>query len=87
MAVASSVTKDMRKEVIVRFEVKGCRYVFRSPNKPNIIYSVQRRTIIEKDLGHILEDIWANGVKAKRVIVYCYAPNLCSSLYAHFSMN
>ena len=42
MAVTATVTKDMRKEVIVRLEMKGCRYVFRSPNKPNIMYSVQR---------------------------------------------
>ena len=84
MVVTATVTKDMRKEVIVRLEMKGCRYVFRSPNKPNIMYSVQRRTTIEKDLGHILEDVRANSVKAKRVIVYCRSLNLCSSLYAHF---
>ena len=84
MAVTATVTKDMRKEVIVKLDMKGCKYVFRSPNKPNIMYSVQRRTTIEEDLGHILEDVRANGVRAKRVIVYCRSLNMCSSLYAHF---
>ena len=79
MAVTATVTKDMRKEVIVRLEMKGCRYVFRSPNKPNIMYSVQGRTTIEKDLGHIPEDVWPTVS-----IVYCRSLNLCSSLYAHF---
>ena len=40
IAVNATVTKDIRKEVIVRFEMKGCRYVFWSPNKPNsVVYS------------------------------------------------
>ena len=84
MAVTATVTKDMRKEVIVKLDMKGSKYVFRSPNKPNIKYSVFRRTTIEDDLGHILEDVRVNGIKANRVIIYCRSLNMCSSLYAHF---
>ena len=56
MTVTATVTKDIQKEVIARLEMKGFRYVFRSPNKPKVMYCnrVQRRTTLEKDLGHIL---------------------------------
>ncbi len=79
-----TVTNEMRKEVIVKLDMKGCKYVFQSPNKANIMYNVCRRSTVEADLGHILDDVRDHGVSANRVIIYCRSLNVCSHLYAHF---
>ena len=84
LAATATVTKEMREDVIKRLDMRECEYIFASPNKPNIMYNVCRRTSPEDDLQFILDDLRQNGIQAKRVIVYCRSLNMCSSLYAHF---
>ena len=62
--------------VIARLDMVGCDYVFKSPNKANIMYIVHRRLCIKSDLCHILEDLSNYGVNAKRVIIYCHSRNV-----------
>ena len=84
LAATATVTKQMREDVIKRLDMEGCKYVCKSPNKPNIMYYVLRQSTIENDLSHILDDLRKNSICANRVIVYCRSLNVCSALYAHF---
>ena len=75
----------MRSDIISQLDIVGCKVVSESPNKPNIYYSVEKRSgDVENDLSFLVKDLAANSVLANRVIVYCRSLNLCASLYAHF---
>ena len=84
MAATATVTKQMRLDVIERLDMKGCEYVYASPNKPNIMYHVRKRTTIMEDLSFLVEDLREHNITTNRVIVYCRSLNMCSSLYAYF---
>ena len=85
LASTATVTDVMRQEVIEKLEMEGCKIVTVSPNKPNIFYSVQKRSgDIEHDLSFIVDDIATHSIKARRVIVYCRSLDMCADLYAHF---
>ena len=84
LASTATVTDIMRKDVIEKLDMDGCKIVSVSPNKPNIFYSVSRRSCIEDDVSFIIDDLAANSIKARRVIVYCRSLDMCADLYAHF---
>ena len=84
VAVTATITSDIRKDVIGRLDMRDCKLVSASPNRPNITYMVTRRTTIEEDLKHVVADLKTNSIDAKRVIIYCRSLNMCSNLYAHF---
>ena len=85
LAATATVTELMRDEIVSQLDIIGCELVSESPNKPNIYYSVEKRSgNIETDLSFIVDDLAKNAVSVKRVIVYCRSLDLCSSLYAHF---
>lgn len=85
LAATATVTEITRDEIISQLDITGCKTVSASPNKPNIFYSVERRSgDMEKDLAFLMDDLAKNSVTAKRVIVYCRSLKLCSSLYVHF---
>ena len=84
LAATATVTDEIRRDVIKQLDIDGCKVIFVSPNKPNIFYSVRKRSTIEDDFSSILDDLSLNAVRAKCVIVYCRSLNMCSALYAHF---
>ena len=85
LAATATVTDVMRGDVIDKLDMSGCKLVSVSPNKPNIIYGVQKRSEnLEDDLSFIVDDLAANSIKANRVIIYCRSLDMCSNLYAHF---
>ncbi len=85
LAAIATVTEAMRSDIISQLDMIGCKVVSESPNKPNMLYSVEKRSgDIDSDLSFVLDDLATNSVSAKRVIVYCRSLNMCSSLYAHF---
>lgn len=86
MALTATVTNVMRKDVIERLDMEGCSVVSASPDRPNILYRVCKRTTLEEDMAHIVQDVRINNIKASRVItcIYCRSLNVCAELYAHF---
>ena len=84
LAATATVTDVIRRDIIRQLDMEGCKIVSVSPNKPNIFYSVRKRSTIEDDFSSILDDLSLSAVKAKRVIVYCRSLNMCSALYGHF---
>ena len=64
MALTATVTREMRKDIIDRLDMNGCVMISASPNCPNIFYAVCKRTTIDEDIGHIIEDVRINKLKS-----------------------
>ena len=84
IALTTTITPEIRADVITRLDMKGCECVSVSPNRPNIFYAVSTRTEIETNFTSLVEDLKLNSVKTNRVIVYCRSHNMCSDLYGFF---
>ena len=84
MACTATATKSVKQEVIDNLEMRGCEFVYTSPDRPNIFYEVQPCTDIETDVQHFVQSLRELANKAPCVIVYCRSLNSCADLYAHF---
>ena len=84
MACTATATKSVKQEVIDNLEMKGCEFVYTSPDRANIFYEVRPRTDIETDVQHLVQSLRELANKAPRVTVYCQSLNSCADLYAHF---
>ena len=71
LAATATITNNMRNNVISRLDMKECKLVSASPDRPNTTYFVTRRTTIEEDLKHIVVNLKENSINAHRVIIYC----------------
>ena len=87
MATTATVTKAVRGDICNKLEMKGCRIVYVSPNKPNMYYEVVTRTDIEEDFASVLSELRTHKISTQRLIVYCRSLNVCSDLYAYFISN
>ena len=84
LAATATATPAVRREVIDLLDMRGCEFVFVTPDRPNIYYEVRQRTDIEADLQPLVHSLLAERNKAKRVVVYCRSLNMVADLYAHF---
>ena len=84
IAVTATVNATTRKDIIQKLDMNGCTFVYASPDRPNICYSVKPRTDLSTDLTHVLDDLQTNYIKEMHVIIYCKSLNVCADLYAHF---
>ena len=84
MACTATATKSVKQEVIDNLEMRGCEFVYTSPDRLNIFYEVQPRTDIETDVQHLVQSLHELSNKSPHVIVYCRSLNSCADLYAHF---
>ncbi len=85
LALTATVTDSVRRSIIQSLSMtRECRVVSESPNKPNIFYSVKRRSILEDDFAQLVESLREGGVRGRRVLVYCRSLDMCADLYAHF---
>ena len=64
--------------------MKGCEFIFASPDRPNIYYEVRKRTTIDVDFEPLVHSLVSDRNKAPRVVVYCRSLNMVADLYAHF---
>lgn len=84
LAATATVTPTIRDDVIDKLDMKACKMVCVSPDRPNIYYEVQQRSTIEDDFHPIVESLRVERNKANRVIVFCRSLNTVADLYAHF---
>ena len=84
LAVTATVTKKMRIDVCSKLEMSACKFVYASPEWPNIYYNVLHRSEMEVDLKHIVDELLLNRNRMPRIIIYCRSLNLCADLYAFF---
>ena len=83
--LAATATAAVRREVISLLDMRGCEFVFVTPDRPNIFYKVQQHTSIEVDLQPLVESLLVDRNKAQRVIVYCRSLNMVADLLCTFS--
>ena len=86
IAVTATVNATTRKDIIQNLDMNGCTFIYTSPDRPNVCYSVKLRTDLSTDLTHVLDDLKTNSIKTMRVI-YCKSLNMYADLYAHFFMS
>ncbi len=85
LAATATVTEKMKRQIVKTLDMRGCKFVNVSPNKPNVFYSVEKRIgDIGKDLSFLVSDLLANNIKAIRTIVYCQSLDTCANLYIYF---
>ena len=70
MACTATATKSVRGEVVQSLEMSTCVCVSVSPDRPNILYEVKRRTDLESDFGDLICSLQAKLVDTPRVVVY-----------------
>ena len=84
LAATATVNPTIRDDVIDKLDMKGCKMVCVSPDRPNIYYEVRQRSTIDDDLQPIVESLRVERNKANRVIVFCRSLNTVADLYDHF---
>ena len=71
MALTATATAKTRQMIVSSLDMKGCHFVVRVPNKPNIKYFVCSPDSAEEMLCPIVEDICMRNVQADRAIIFC----------------
>ena len=84
LAATATATSTVRREVISLLDMKGCEFIFASPNRPNIYYEVRKHTTIDVDFKPLVHSLVSDRNKAPQVVVYCRSLNMVADLYAHF---
>ena len=74
----------MRLDVCRKLEMSEYKFVWASPERPNIYYEVLPRSDVDTDIKPIVDDLRRNKLQMTRVIIYCRSLNVCSDLYAYF---
>lgn len=84
IALTASVTKPMRLNISRRLEMSESKFIFVSPDRPNIFYQVFPRTDIAADLYGVVAELNTYTIATPRLIIYCRSLNLCADLYCFF---
>ena len=71
MALTATATVKLRKSVIQKLAMKGCKVISKLPDRPNIRYSVKPMPTVMVMLQPIIEDIQNNKSNASRRIIFC----------------
>ena len=54
--------------IIQKLDMNGCTFIYASPDRPNLRYSVKLCTDLSTNLTHTLDDLKTNSIKIMRVI-------------------
>jgi ATP-dependent DNA helicase RecQ len=85
MALTATATAETRKEVVRILGMSKPEYVVRSPDKPNIIYCVEKKTAgIDEVFNPLVEELRQKRTKMTKTLVFCRRQNDCSELYMYF---
>lgn len=85
MACTATATRSVREEIVSTLEMSDPVTVSLSPDRPNIMYLVKRRTDPETDFCDLLSTLGEKLTSTPRVIVYCRTLMMCADLFDHFS--
>lgn len=84
VALTATATKPMRLDICRRLELSACRFIFVSPDRPNINYETFPRVDMKTDLSSIADEFKINKTAMPRIIFYCRSLNRCADLYTFF---
>ncbi len=85
LALTATATQSVYETVRKNLCMKDPVVVAKSPNKPNIRYSVIRVSReLEKSFGWLIDQLKVNRCSLDRVIVFCRSISTCTNLYKLF---
>ena len=85
MACTATATLSIREEVVSILEMVEPVIISCSPNRPNIMYEVKKRTDLDTDFAPLLSTLREKLIATARVIVYCRTLGMCADLFDLFS--
>ena len=85
MALTATASTATQKEVIRLLGMRNTVMVNRSPNQPNIIYSVTEKTqTIEETFEKLIEELRTARLETPKTIIFCRTYQDCCDLYLLF---
>ncbi|XP_063444125.1 recQ-like DNA helicase BLM [Mytilus trossulus] len=86
VALTATATQTMRTEIMKKLQMirNDTRTVSLLPDRPNVIYHMQKSNKKKEELNWLLNDLKTNGKSSKKTIVYCRNIMSCADLYEHF---
>lgn len=74
----------MRLDICRKLELSAYRFIYASPDRPNLYYEARPRSDMVSDLSSLATEFKENKTKMPRIIFYCRSLNLCADLYCFF---
>ncbi len=87
LALTPTASKNTRKAVIKRLNVKHPVVLPITPDKPNIVYAVVDKTSMDDAVLPIARQLKKDGIRASKIIVYCRYHREVASFYELFKKN
>ena len=85
MALTATVSSKTRKEVVHLLGMYKPVFITKSPDKPNIIYSVNEKQLsLEDTFYSFAEELRRKRTEMEKTIIFCRTYNDCSYLYLYF---
>lgn len=85
MACTATATRNIKEEVLSTLEMREHVTISLSPDRPNIMYSVKKRTDPATDFAEMIDALRKNSIDTPRVIVYCRKLLTIADLFSIFS--
>lgn len=92
LILTATATKSTTESIFdsLRLSVKNTYTVQRSPNRPNLYYSVQYIDInmpLEIVFSRLIDELSRKGIKTDRALIYCQTRKQCGLLFRMFELN
>lgn len=85
MALTATASNSVQKHITRLLGMSRPQMVIRSPDKPNIYYSVSEKcSTLEEIFKPLIEELRVSRINTKRTIVFCRTLKDCSDLYLFF---
>ena len=85
MALTATASSSTQKEVIKMLGMRKPHMIVRCPNKPNIIFTVEKKVDdIDVVFKLLVDEVKLKRTKMDKIIIFCRGYNYCSSIYSYF---
>ena len=84
MALSATMSKKTRRDVIRILGMHKPVVIAKSPDKPNLVYSVYEKSEMEEVFDGLIEELRVKRLQMEKVIVFCRTYDSCSELFLLF---
>ena len=84
MALSAMMSKSTRRDVSRILGMSKPVTIAKSPDKPNLVYSVIEKREMEEVFDSVIEELRAKRLQMEKVIVFCRTYEACSELFLLF---
>lgn len=88
VTLTATATRSMQKDIMRKLDMdmETTSVVSIQPERPNIVYFVNKSTKNMQELQWLVKDLIVNGKNTKKTIIYCRNIVNCANLYEHFRL-